>query len=134
MRCSLRETTRIARTIRTAKYSDVARALSAARAFIEDPARFNLLTVYETRLHRKALADLRQLREIQAERRAAEKETVQPDTKDATATAQPVELESLITENGFVFSGAERAGVARGAAAHPIPDPSPAPPAHAQSA
>lgn len=72
------------------EFTDLQRALSAARGFIEHPERFNLLTVYEMRLHRKAAADLKQLRELQAERRAQPVETA--------ATAQP---------NGFVSSTAE---------------------------
>ena len=50
-------------------YDNVDRALAQARSFTESPARFQLLTVYEMRLHRKAHADLKQLRALQAERR-----------------------------------------------------------------
>ncbi len=92
---------------RDREYSDLDRALSAARAFIEDPARFNLLTVYEARLHRKAQAELKQLREIQAERRADEKEAVQSSPKAAAKPARPVDSEAPATESGFVFSAAE---------------------------
>ncbi len=78
------------------EYSDLTRALSSVRAYAEHPERFNLLTVYEMRLHRKAQADLKQLREIQAERRAAEKEK--------PAAAQPAEIKVDTHENGFVCS------------------------------
>lgn len=100
-------------------YSDLQRALSAVRGFIEHPERFNLLTVYETRLHRKAQAELKQLREIQAERRAATKDA-QPDAapeivKPAVPAAfaakaaapQSAQSEGPIHPNGFDFSTAE---------------------------
>ncbi len=78
------------------EYSDLTRALSSVRAFAEHPERFNLLTVYEMRLHRKAQADLKQLREIQTERRALRKEKA--------AAAQPAEIKVDTHENGFVCS------------------------------
>ncbi len=92
-------------------YSDLGRALSAARGFIEHPERFNLLTIYEMRLHRKAQADLKQLRELQAERRAAHETAgkarsaapVEPPPQKMPA-AQPAELTDLPLENGFVCS------------------------------
>jgi hypothetical protein len=95
-------------------YSDLQRALSSVRAFVENPARFALLTVYETRLHRKAQAELKQLREIQAERRAAqERPAVAPKAAEqkaaeppsaAAAGAQMSESTDRAPENGFVFS------------------------------
>ena len=71
------------------EYSDSQRALSSVLAFIEDPARFGLLTLYEMRLHCKAHAELNQLREIQAERRFAEQwpHTEQKAVPPPTATA-----------------------------------------------
>ncbi len=51
---------------------EVDSALASALTFIKNPERFQLLTVYEMRLHRKVRLDLQQLREIQATRRAAE--------------------------------------------------------------
>ena len=46
-------------------------ALASARTFAANPERFHLLALYETRLHRKAQADLKQLRQLQAARDAA---------------------------------------------------------------
>ncbi len=51
---------------------EVNSALASALTFIKHPERFQLLTVYEMRLHRKVKLDLQQLREIQAARNAAE--------------------------------------------------------------
>jgi len=80
------------------RFTDLARALGAAKAFIEHPERFNLLTVYEMRLHRKAQSELKQLREIQTERRKQdaerrkelEKQQEQPAPKPAAPVIQPV--------------------------------------------
>jgi len=49
---------------------EVDAALSPALTFIKHPERFQLLGIYEMRLHRKVRLDLQQLREIQAARRA----------------------------------------------------------------
>jgi hypothetical protein len=46
--------------------------LAPALTFLQHPERFQLLTVYEMRLHRKVRLDLQQLRDIQATRRADE--------------------------------------------------------------
>ncbi len=70
------------------QYSDLERARSSVRAFIEDPARFGLFTLYEMRLHCKAHAELNQLREIQAERRAAEQ---WPDAEQNAAEQKTAE-------------------------------------------
>ncbi len=51
---------------------EVDSALASALTFIQHPACFQLLTVYEMRLHRKVRLDLQQLRDIQAARRADE--------------------------------------------------------------
>ena len=51
---------------------EVDRALAPALTFMKHPERFQLLTVYEMRLHRKVRLDLQQLREIQSTRRADE--------------------------------------------------------------
>ncbi len=55
-----------------AEQPDVDQALAPALTFIKHPERFQLLTVYEMRLHRKVKSDLQQLREIQSTRRADE--------------------------------------------------------------
>ncbi len=98
------------------RFNDVSRARAAVNSFLSDPKRFHLLTVYEARLHRKAQADLRQLRELQAERRAEEKAEQQtkpthqppaprPEPANPAAVAiQTPDPESLNPPNGFVCS------------------------------
>lgn len=56
------------------------RALASARTFTRHPEHFNLLTVYEMRLHRKVQADLKQFRDLQAARLAAD-EKAKADAK-----------------------------------------------------
>jgi len=87
-------------------YDDVDRALAPMRSFISDPKRFHLLTIYEMRLHRKAQADLKQLRELQAARRASEPHAPPaPQRAKAAATAaQLPESTGFAPHNGFVFS------------------------------
>jgi len=50
----------------------IAPALAAAQVFIADPHRFQLLTLYEQRIHRTMQKNLKQLVELQTARRAAE--------------------------------------------------------------
>ncbi len=98
------------------RFNDVSRACAMVTAFVSDPQRFHLLTVYEARLHRKAQADLRQLRELQSARRAEaehEKKDIQqppaprPEPAKPAATAtQTTDSESLNFQNGFVCSPA----------------------------
>jgi len=74
---------------------EVDKALASARTFVADPARFQLLTTYEMRINRKMLSDLKQLKELQAERRAlAQKEK----TEDTARRAQAFEEACLITQ------------------------------------
>ncbi len=93
------------------RFNDVSRARAAVTAFVSDPQRFQLLTVYEARLHRRAQADLKQLRELQAERRTAPEKPEQqtqptvPAKPVATATQTP-ESADLSSPNGFVCSPA----------------------------
>ena len=101
------------------EYDDIDRAFASVRSFVQNPHRFELLSVYEMRFHRKAQADLKQLRELQATRIAAEKEAqaqkVQPQEKPRQAakdapprpTAKPAQAPDLSTippQNGFVCS------------------------------
>jgi hypothetical protein len=87
-------------------YDSIDRALAPMRTFTNDPKRFHLLTTYEMRLHRKAQADLKQLRELQAARRAAEPHApLAPEKAKAAATAvHAPESTGLALPNGFVFS------------------------------
>jgi hypothetical protein len=95
-------------------YDGVDRALAPMRTFTNDPKRFHLLTTYEMRLHRKAQSDLKQLRELQAERRAAQEradETPRPaPEKRAPVAGQTPESERLNRANGFVCSPAPLSG------------------------
>ena len=106
------------------RFNDVNRARSAVTSFLHDPHRFQLLTVYEARLHRKAQADLRQLRELQAARRIAEtqaQEAAEParttplpqpqpePANPAPVATQTIDLENLNAPNGFVCSPAATA-------------------------
>ncbi len=83
-------------------YDGIDRALAPMRTFTNDPKRFHLLTTYEMRLHRKAQADLKQLRELQAARRA-EAET-KPQTVPQTLETKPAK-----PSNGFVYSDTPQA-------------------------
>jgi hypothetical protein len=89
-------------------YDGIDRALAPMRTFTRDPQRFHLLTTYEMRLHRKAQADLKQLRAMQAERRAEPErngETPRPAPgKTAPLAVQTPESERLNRPNGFVCS------------------------------
>jgi hypothetical protein len=68
----------------------VDKALAAARAFVADPARFQLLTVYEMRIHRKTQNDLNQLKELQATRNALEeKEQAENEARRVKAFEEP---------------------------------------------
>ena len=94
-------------------------ALAPALTFLQHPERFQLLTVYEMRLHRKVKSDLQQLRDIQAARRAeatVKAEQEQAATRKAFEEScallelslrrdEPVDLEGSFTHpNGFVYS------------------------------
>ncbi len=91
-------------------YDGIDRALAPMHTFTLDPKRFHLLTIYEMRLHRKAQSDLKQFRELQSERRNAQKrneETPRPaPEKRATVAGQTPESERLNRPNGFVCSTA----------------------------
>jgi hypothetical protein len=104
---------------------EVNKALDAARIFAADPARFQLLTVYEMRIHRKTSNDLKQLKQTQAVRLALE---AMEKAAAEVRRAQAWEEASLLIElalsegescdpdgtfthpNGFVFSNAEIIG------------------------
>jgi hypothetical protein len=97
---------------------EVEKALDAARVFIADPKRFQLLTIYEGRIHRTMTKNLQQLHELQALRRAEEsrQEALRLQGLDeARLLTQLAETEGMpcdiATEypdpNGFVFSTGE---------------------------
>ncbi len=98
---------------------EINQALAPALTFINHPERFQLLGVYEMRLHRKVRLDLQQLRDIQATRRADEAKNAEQE-QAATRRAfdescallelnlrqdDQLDLDGKFTHpNGFVYS------------------------------
>jgi hypothetical protein len=84
--------------------------MSAARAFRNDSKSFVNLSIYEQRLHRSMKESLRQLKELQAERREKNK-TEMDDAIRLLKTRQmkglPSEAEPAPTEIKFVYASAE---------------------------
>jgi hypothetical protein len=102
----------------------IAPALAAAQVFIADPHRFQLLTLYEQRIHRTMQKNLKQLIELQTARRAAESaQKAQRDQAldEARLLSQLAEIKGAAyepstddsTPNGFVFSNTEIAASIR---------------------
>ena len=98
---------------------EIDHALASALTFIKHPERFQLLGVYEMRLHRKVKSDLRELREIQAARRAEEAKKAEQEAAahrkafDEACTLlelnlrqnDQLDLDGKFTHpNGFVYS------------------------------
>jgi hypothetical protein len=81
-------------------------AMTAARAFREDSKAFVNLSIYEQRLHRSMKEALRQLKELQAERRERRK-TEMDDAIRLLKTQQMKGLPFDPTEFGFVYASAE---------------------------
>jgi hypothetical protein len=85
-------------------------AMTAARAFREDSKAFVNLSIYEQRLHRSMKDALRQLKELQAERRELRR-TEMDDAIRLRKTQQmkglPWEPEENPTEFGFVYASSE---------------------------
>ena len=81
-------------------------AMTAARAFREDSKAFVNLSIYEQRLHRSMKEALRQLKELQAERRERRKAELD-DAIRLLKTQQMKGLPFNPTEFGFVYSTAE---------------------------
>jgi hypothetical protein len=81
-------------------------AMTAARAFRAGSQAFVNLSIYEQRLHRSLKDALRQLKELQAERRDRRK----AEMDDAIRLLKTQEMKGLPfdpTENGFVYASAE---------------------------
>jgi hypothetical protein len=107
---------------------EIEKALADARTFTANPERFQLLTIYERRIHSGMTKSLKQLTDLQAARRAAETEQT---ARQATLRAQALDEARLHTQlaemegvpcdvaadfpnsNGFVFSTSEIAQVIR---------------------
>jgi hypothetical protein len=85
-------------------------AMTAARAFRDDSKSLINLSIYEQRLHRSMKESLRQLRELQTERREREK-TEMDDAIRLLKTQQmkglPTEPESVEKGIGVLYSSAE---------------------------
>jgi hypothetical protein len=87
-------------------HTEIHSAMTAARAFREDSRAFVNLSIYEQRLHRSMKESLRQLKELQTERR----ERHNSEMDDAIRLAKTQQMKGLpfdLAENGFVFSSAE---------------------------
>ncbi len=116
--CSLQDPTE------SSENPEVDKALAAARVFIADPKRFQLLTIYEGRIHRNMTKNLQQLTELQAIRRAARIQVRKAQRDQALDEArlhtQLAEMEGVtcdvatdFPETGFVFSTSEIAQAIR---------------------
>jgi hypothetical protein len=85
-------------------------AMTAARAFRNDSKSFVNLSIYEQRLHRTMKESLRQLRELQTERREKNK-TEMDDAIRLLKTRQmkglPFQPEPATNESKFVYASAE---------------------------
>jgi hypothetical protein len=90
--------------------SEIHSAMTAARAFRDDSKSFVNLSIYEQRLHRSMKESLRQLKELQTERR--EREKTEMDNAIRLLKAQqmkglPHEPEPATNGNKFVYASAE---------------------------
>jgi hypothetical protein len=89
-----------------ADHAEIHAAMTAARAFRDSSQAFVNLSIYEQRLHRSLKEALRQLKELQAERR----ERHQTEMDDAIRLSKTQQMKGLPfdpTENGFVYATAE---------------------------
>jgi hypothetical protein len=108
--------------------TEIDKALADVRTFTENPERFQLLTIYERRIHSNMTKSLRQLTELQATRRAAEAEQAATQnalraqaldearlhTQFAAMEGMPCDVAAdFPNQNGFVFSTAEIAQIIR---------------------
>jgi uncharacterized protein YchJ len=80
------------------EHPEISNAFLQALNFFAQPEKFNLLTLYEQRIHRKTHKDLKALMDLQAKHEAAE-----PVAAPATAA-----VSAASAENGFVFSNASQ--------------------------
>src|ERR1035438_6882668 len=90
--------------------SEIHSAMTAARAFRDDSKSFVNLSIYEQRLHRSMKESLRQLRELQTERRELQK-TAMDNAIRLLKTPQmkglPSEPEAAPSGIGVVYASAE---------------------------
>jgi len=86
---------------------EIDKALGAARAFIADPKRFQLLTIYERRIHCSMQKNLQMLNEMQATRRALEaKQIEQAKAQRAQAFEEACLLAQLAEMEGVSYDPA----------------------------
>jgi len=81
---------------------EIDQALADTYTFVADPAPFQLLTIYERRIHSNRTKNMKQPIGIRAIRHA-----VEAREKAARFHAQLAEMEGVPCENGFVYSTAE---------------------------
>jgi hypothetical protein len=89
-----------------ADHPEIHAAMTAARAFRDNSQAFVNLSIYEQRLHRSMKEALRQLKELQAERR----DNRQTEMDDAIRIGKTQQMKGLPFdphENGFVYASAE---------------------------
>ena len=89
-----------------ADHAEIHAAMTAARAFRDNSQAFVNLSIYEQRLHRSLKEALRQLKELQTERR----ERRQIEMDDAIRLSKAEEMKGLPYEperDGFVYASAE---------------------------
>jgi hypothetical protein len=89
-----------------ADHPEIHAAMTAARAFRDNSQAFVNLSIYEQRLHRSLKEALRQLKELQAERR----DNRQAEMDDAIRVSKTQQMKGLPfdpDENGFVYASAE---------------------------
>jgi hypothetical protein len=89
-----------------ADHPEIHAAMTAARAFRDNSQAFVNLSIYEQRLHRSLKEALRQLKELQAERR----DNRQAEMDDAIRVNKTQQMKGLPfdpAENGFVYASAE---------------------------
>jgi hypothetical protein len=94
----------------TADSPDIHAALTAAKVFRENSKDFVNLSLYEQRLSRAQKEAFRQLRELQAERKAAA--PPEPNRLVQTAAASPIAA-TASEPFGFVYSSLEKAPLTR---------------------
>jgi len=89
-----------------ADHPEIHAVMTAARAFRDNSQSFVNLSIYEQRLHRSMKESLRQLKELQAERR----ERRQTEMDDAIRLSKAEEMKGLPYDpkpDGFVYASAE---------------------------
>jgi hypothetical protein len=89
-----------------ADHPEIHAAMTAARAFRDNSQAFVNLSIYEQRLHRSMKEALRQLKELQTERRD-NRQTEMDDAIRLSKTQQMKGLPFDPNENGFVYASAE---------------------------